>query len=384
MSLLKTRVAALAVGFTMLASANVFAESTGTITGTDVNIRSSNSTDAYVLSTAEDGEEITILADLDGWFRISAPNVGTAYVTSQYVKVQQADGTVTGNSVNIRTAPSTTASVIGKANSGDLLNVTGTSDDWYVINYNGTKAYVYKDYVNGTMLKYLDGTSAALTTPATAASTASTATEVYGVVSCSGSLNMRASASTSANVITSLASGSYLSVYDYSDGWIKVGDDNGNTGFVKSEYLTLKNGVKPANTVASVVSSAASGKAATIISYAKQFIGTPYVYGGTNLNTGVDCSGYIYSVFKDNGITLNRSSREQYKNGTSVAKSDLQPGDLVFFNTGGNTSISHVGMYIGDGQYIHSTDGGNRGVCISNLSDSYSKNTYYGARRVLS
>jgi cell wall-associated NlpC family hydrolase len=382
MSLLKTRVAALAVGFTMLASANVFAESTGTITGTDVNIRSSNSTDAYVLSTAEDGEEITILADLDGWFRISAPNVGTAYVTSQYVKVQQADGTVTGNSVNIRTAPSTTASVIDKANSGDLLNVTGTSGDWYVVDYNGTKAYVYKDYVDGTMLKYLDGTSAALVTPSSA--TTSTSTDVYGVVSCNGSLNMRADASTSSTVVKSLASGTYLTVYGYSDGWIKVGDDNGNTGFVKSEYITLKNGTKPANTVANAVSAAASGKAATIISYAKQFIGTPYVYGGTNLNTGVDCSGYIYSVFKDNGITLNRSSREQYKNGTSVAKSDLQPGDLVFFNTGGNTSISHVGMYIGDGQYIHSTDGGNRGVCISNLSDSYSKNTYYGARRVLS
>lgn len=77
--------AALALGLSMLGSSSVFAASTGTITGTDVNIRSSNSTDAYVLSTADDGEQITILADLDGWFRISAPNVGTAYVTSQFV-----------------------------------------------------------------------------------------------------------------------------------------------------------------------------------------------------------------------------------------------------------------------------------------------------------
>lgn len=374
--------AALALGLSMLGSSSVFAASTGTITGTDVNIRSSNSTDAYVLSTADDGEQITILADLDGWFRISAPNVGTAYVTSQFVKVQQADGMVNGNSVNIRTAPSTTAQVIGQANSGDLLNVTGVSGEWYVINYNGTKAYVYKSYVNGTMLKYLDGTSAALTTPSTSAATGG----VYAVVNCEGSLNMRASASTESAVVASLPTGYNLNVYDYADGWIKVADDNGNTGYVKSDFISLKNGVKPSNTVAAPAaqSSSASAKASQIIAYAKQYIGTPYVYGGTSLASGVDCSGFTYSIFKNNGVTINRSSKEQYKNGTAVSsKSDLQPGDLVFFNTGGDSAISHVGMYIGNGQYIHSTDGGNRGVCISNLNEGYSANTYVGARRVL-
>jgi cell wall-associated NlpC family hydrolase len=384
--LFNKRLAALTLGLTMLGSSVVFASNTGTISGTDVNIRASNSTDAYVLSTADDGEQVTILADLDGWFRISAPNVGTAYVTSQFVKVQQADGTVTGNSVNIRTSPSTSAQVIGQANSGDLLNVTGTSGEWYVVDYNGTKAYVYKSYVNGDMLKYLDGTSAAVSTPASSVST-STSTNtnnVYAVVNCSGSLNLRSAASTSSNVVASLSSGYNLSVYEYEDGWIKVSDDEGHTGYVKSDFITLKNGTKPANTTTTTVQSAsASSKAAQIIAYAKQYIGTPYVYGGTNLNTGVDCSGFTYCIFKNNGVTINRSSREQYKNGVSVSKSDLQPGDLVFFNTGGDTAISHVGMYIGNGQYIHSTDGGNKGVCISNLSDSYSAKTYYGARRVL-
>lgn len=381
--LFNKRLSAIALGAVILGSSSVYAASTGTINGTDVNIRSSNSTDAYVLSTAENGEQVTVLADLDGWFRISAPNVGTAYVTSQFVKIQQADGTVNGSSVNIRTAPSTSAQVIGQANSGDLLNVTGVSGDWYVISYNGTKAYVYKDYVNGTMLKYLDGTSAALTTPATVA--ANGTSNVYAVVSCEGNLNLRASASTESAVVTSLPSGYNLSVYDYADGWIKVSDDNGNTGYVKSDFISLKNGTKPSNKAASAaVSTTASGKAAQIIAYAKQYIGTPYVYGGTSLTSGVDCSGFTYSVFKGNGITINRSSREQYKNGTAVAsKSSLMPGDLVFFNTGGNSAISHVGMYIGGGQYIHSTDGGNRGVCISNLNEGYSANTYVGARRIL-
>ena len=117
--------------------------------------------------------------------------------------------------------------------------------------------------------------------------------------------------------------------------------------------------------------------------FAKQFIGRPYVYGGTNLNSGVDCSGFVYSIYKNFGITLNRSSRDQIKNGTAVNKSDLVAGDLVFCNTGGNTPISHVGMYIGNGQYIHSTDGGNKGVTITNLNSGYSAKTYYGACRVL-
>lgn len=378
----KRSVAALAISAVMLTS-SVYGASVGTINGDDVNIRSSNSTEAYVLSTAENGEQVTILADLDGWFRISAPNAGTAYVTSQFVKVQQADGKVNGSSVNIRTAPNTSAPVIGQANTGDLLNVTGVSGDWYVVNYNGTKAYVFKSYVDGEMLKYLDGTSAALATPASSAKASS---NVYASVNCEGSLNLRATASTSAQVIASLPSGYNLTVYEYANGWVKVSDDSGHTGYVKSDFITLKNGVKPANSVAApaATSANASAKASNIISYAKQYIGTPYVFGGTNLNSGVDCSGFTYSIFKANGVSINRSSREQYKNGTAVnSKADLQLGDLVFFNTGGNSAISHVGMYIGNGQYIHSTDGGNRGVCISNLNEGYSANTYVGARRVL-
>jgi len=196
---------------------------------------------------------------------------------------------------------------------------------------------------------------------------------------------MRASASTSASIVASLTPGYNLSVYDYADGWVKVSDDSNRVGYVKSEYVSLKNGAKPANKPVQVATQSvgASDKASQIVAYAKQYLGTPYVYGGTSLTSGVDCSGFTYSIFKNNGISLNRSSREQYKNGVSVSKSELMPGDLVFFNTGGDTPISHVGMYIGNGQYIHSTDGGGKGVCISNLNEGYSANTYYGARRVL-
>ncbi len=169
-------------------------------------------------------------------------------------------------------------------------------------------------------------------------------------------------------------------------------DDSERVGYVKSDFVDFKNGSKPDNTVydnsrANRVDysneAPATVKADEMITYAKQFIGTPYVYGGTSLTSGVDCSGFIYSVYKDFGITLDRRSRDQINDGPRVAKEDLRPGDLIFFNTGGESEISHVGMYIGNGEYIHSTNGAANGVTISDINSDYALNTYVGAARIL-
>lgn len=104
--------------------------------------------------------------------------------------------------------------------------------------------------------------------------------------------------------------------------------------------------------------------------------------GRHDLNTGVDCSGFVYAVYKNFGITLSRSSASMTSNGVEVSKANLQAGDLVFFNTGGNSSISHVGIYCGDGTYVHSTDGKGNGVTVTNLNSGYSANTYVTARRI--
>lgn len=114
-----------------------------------------------------------------------------------------------------------------------------------------------------------------------------------------------------------------------------------------------------------------------IVQYAKQFIGTPYCYGGTTLGKGVDCSGFTQAIMKNFDITLNRSSRDQVYNGQLVDKSQLQMGDLVFFDTRGRVNqgiISHVGLYIGNGQFVHSST--NQGVVINNLNEAYYMRTY--------
>jgi hypothetical protein len=110
-------------------------------------------------------------------------------------------------------------------------------------------------------------------------------------------------------------------------------------------------------------------------------IGTPYKWGGTSKESGFDCSGFILAVVKQFDIELPRTSKSQASIGKQVAKADLQSGDLVFFNIDGK-GISHAGIYVSDGKFVHSAS--NKGVSISNLSDSYYAKRYVTARRITS
>lgn len=112
---------------------------------------------------------------------------------------------------------------------------------------------------------------------------------------------------------------------------------------------------------------------------AEDLIGTPYKWAGTTTH-GFDCSGYTSYVFNQFGIDLPHTSKGQSQEGTAVAKSDLRPGDLVFFNTGGS-GISHVGIFLGDGEFIHSST--NKGVTKNKLSESYYAKSYVTARRIM-
>ena len=114
----------------------------------------------------------------------------------------------------------------------------------------------------------------------------------------------------------------------------------------------------------------------------KQYLGYKYVSGGASPETGFDCSGFTSYVYKHFGISLNRTSKDQIKNGVAVERSNLQPGDIVIFNNSANTAIGHVGIYIGGDNFIHAANK-NEGVKITSLSSSYYKTRYVGARRVI-
>jgi cell wall-associated NlpC family hydrolase len=324
-----------AVSFTTLLSSCVFAADSGVISGTGVNIRNGSSTSSAIVRQGNDNETFTVTAYENGWYKVNGNGVTGGYINSSFFKITSADARVTGDGVNIRKGPSKSSEIIASLSSGASITVTGQSGDWYSFNYNGTTAYIFKEFVNGTYASSVPQVSVEATTEATTqAATKATTQTTTTIQTTTKAENAQAQEATTVSY--------------------------------------------------SPAGAASSANGEQLVAFAKQFLGTPYVYGGTNLNSGVDCSGFTYSVYNNFGISLNRCSKDQIANGTPVSTSNLVPGDLVFFNTGGNSVISHVGMYIGDGQYIHSTDSNNnQGVRIDSLSSAYAKNTYYGACRVL-
>lgn len=122
-----------------------------------------------------------------------------------------------------------------------------------------------------------------------------------------------------------------------------------------------------------------SGGAQQIVNFGAKFQGVPYVWGGTNPSPGFDCSGYTQYVYKNAGISLNRTAEQQFNNGVSVARSALQPGDLVFFHTY-SSGASHVGIYAGNNTMLNSSNGG---VSYDDMTDSYWSSRYLGGRRVI-
>ena len=140
-----------------------------------------------------------------------------------------------------------------------------------------------------------------------------------------------------------------------------------------------------ATTVSSVTTETTTeetSKGQEIVEYAKQYLGYRYVPGGGTPSTGFDCSGFTSYVYKHFGISLSRTSKDQAKNGTAVEKNNLQLGDILIFNNTANTAIGHVGIYIGDNNFIHASNP-SEGVKITSLSSSYYKSRYVGARRVI-
>jgi len=185
-------------------------------------------------------------------------------------------------------------------------------------------------------------------------------------------LRLRSEPSIDSEIITQVAGGTRFDVMYRLEEWIRV-YFNGYIGYLNKEFVRIYYGEFDMNALAE-----------QIIAHGKQFLGTPYVWGGNDLRRGVDCSGFVHHVFREFGIILYRNSSAMTGNGVLVGRGELEPGDLVFFDTAFNGGISHVGLYIGAGEFIHAASPGrNSGVIISSLYEDYYIRTYRTARRVL-
>ncbi|MBO4336944.1 MAG: C40 family peptidase [Lachnospiraceae bacterium] len=191
-------------------------------------------------------------------------------------------------------------------------------------------------------------------------------------------LFVRDEPNTNSSIITMVPMDEKLDITEGVEGdpWVKIEIDQ-DVGYVSTDYVTISEELDKAMTLKELkYGQGMSDLRVSLVNYAMQFIGNPYVWGGTSLTKGADCSGYVQSIFKKYGYSLPRTSREQAKVGTKISLADAQPGDLVFYGKGG--TVNHVGIYIGNGQIVNASNR-RTGIKVSNAT----YRTPYAVRRVL-
>ncbi len=253
------------------------------------------------------------------------------------------------NNLNIRAIPAEDGKLVGKLPKNAACEVLDSDGTWAHIKSGKVEGYVSCDF---------------LLTGVTAKRKAEELVSTMAIVT-TDTLKVRAEANTESEVITLVPNGEELEVAEIQDEWIKVYLDDEEV-YVSAEYVEIDAKLNTAITMTELLyGQGVSDVRVDLCQYAKEFLGNPYVWGGTSLTNGADCSGYVLSIFKKYGISLPHSSRAQANCGTTIKLSEAQPGDLVFYGNG--KTINHVAIYIGNGQVIHASSP-KTGIRISNVS----------------
>ena len=317
------------------------------------------------------------------------------------------------NYVNIRKKPTKKSKVLGKLYSNSAATILEEKGDWYKVKSGSVTGYINNKYL--------------VTEEEKVEKLAKKVGDRIGTVTTT-TLKVREKASLKAPVVTLVPIEEELEVLKEVDGWVKVSLDSDVVGYVSSDYVDLRTEFKEAESIAeekarlkaeaakrkarederlreiaareqrtnsvarssatktyvkssstnksvsngsvssrssNVSSSTASANRQSIVNYALKFVGNPYVWGGTSLTNGTDCSGFTQSVYRNFGISIPRVSRDQANGGRTVSLSNVLPGDLIFYTSGG--SINHVALYIGGGQVVHASNP-RTGIKISNYT----------------
>ena len=275
---------------------------------------------------------------------------------------------VTESRVRLRTGPSMQAASLKVVTCGQMLKVTGKSGMWWRVELsNGQTAYV-AGWVVG---RQAPGGPAVEAEEDDERGADEMVTVMYVA---QPKVTARFEPSAGAEVVAEVTKGTRVSVVDVDDEWILGRFDNGNTGWLPRAVL------KRPSTGGGEAQVSHSVRGDGLVQTALSYVGLPYVRGGTS-RSGVDCSGLVYAVCRQHGISLPRTSRDQWGHGNAVGRGNLRPGDIVFFKNTYRAGISHVGIYVGNNQFVHAVRPG-RGVQVSSLNEGYYTNRWAGAFRV--
>ena len=254
---------------------------------------------------------------------------------------------ISSGNLNIRQEASTDSEVVGILTNHNACELLEDAGDWYKVTSGKVTGYVSKQY---------------LVTGDEAESIAEQEIKTVATVNTE-TLNVRAEKSTEAEVLSQVGNSEAFTVNSVADGWVEISVDD-SVGYISQDYVTLAQALPTAKTIEQVkYGDGVSDVRTSVVSYALQFVGNRYVWGGTSLENGIDCSGFTMRILGKYGVSLPHSSKAQPSCGTKISSSDAKPGDLFFYGSG--SSISHVAIYIGNGQIVHASNKRD-GIKVSN------------------
>lgn len=336
------------------------------ITADSLNIRKEPVLDpSNVVGQALEGERYLAESQEDGWIKITDGYISADYARVEYaldegrkmdlkaMAINQYDNLViskVNNYMNVRAEPSTDAKIIGKMTSKAAGEIIETLDGWYKI-----KSGPITGYISADPQYTATGQEAKDLAMQTAALKAIIKTDI---------LNVRTEPSTESKIWTQIVKDERYPVVSQLDGWVQIEldsvDEEDGSEADKAYISTRDNNVEVRYALNEAIkfspdeiaASNAASRRSQIVNYALQFVGNPYVWGGTSLTNGVDCSGFTMKVMQKFGVSLPHYSGSQAQMGKGIKSSQMRPGDLIFY-AGSNGRVNHVSMYIGNGQVVH-------------------------------
>ena len=360
--------AGVVLGSTILAMSQIFLpvsakttlkEGVAFVTGSNLRLREGPSLSAKTLDYAPKNDIAVVIGKEGDWYHVIYNNQ-EGYMSAQYLRVVTKEnaelgfGKVSGDVVNVRSKPTTSSSVVTQAREKDTPYIIGINEGWYKVVVHGKIGYMRSDYLELTEIPYENADS-----------------KIQPVFIRDGR-------------IVSPVNPSKIPSKPQSGG----GKENEKTPEKPQETPTPPPQSNPEppkdNTTQPPVNKPAENTSdfgAKVVAEAEKYLGIPYLWGGKHPSTGFDCSGFVYYVFNQCGYPLSRIMSSQYKAGTPVAKEDLQPGDIVFFQGTYTSGMSHTGIYVGNGQFIHSPSTG-KSISYANLYSDYYVAHWYGACRI--